>query len=72
MSSVSLFFTGIQSEKARKYSRIPKSRNPQAEDLVWVPLSLVEHTSKQPAKPGEEWAQHVVKLPDWFVEEKKL
>ena len=34
-------------------------------DMVWIPRSIVEHTSKV----GNE---HTVKLPDWFVEKEGL
>lgn len=56
---------------SRKYCRIPQSRNPEKKDFVFVPLVLIEHTTKQPIEPGE-WAVHVVTLPDWFVQKQNL
>jgi hypothetical protein len=50
---------------ARLYSKIPPERNPGPEDCVWIPRSIVEHTSKR----GNE---HQLVLPDWFVEKEKL
>jgi hypothetical protein len=35
------------------------------EDIVWVPLSIIEHTTKR----GRD---HVVTLPDWFIEKERL
>lgn len=34
-------------------------------DLIWIPKSIIEHTSKR----GNE---HVVTLPDWFIEKEHL
>lgn len=59
------------SGKARIYSRIPKARNAEKADEVLVPVSLIEHTSKRPPE-GNEWAEHHVKLPDWFADKEKL
>ena len=53
-----------ETAKARLYSKVPTKspgRNVEQSDQVWIPKSIVEHTSKV----GDE---HVVKLPDWFVE----
>ena len=66
-----------ETENARCYCRLPSSRviAPGAldrEEIVWVPKSIVEHTTKRPPKPGEVWAEHEVKLPDWFVEKERL
>ena len=51
-----------QTEKARLYSKTPPDRGI---DEIWIPLSIVEHTTKR----GNE---HVVKLPDWFIEREGL
>lgn len=50
---------------ARLYSKLPPERHPEDTDCLWIPRSIVEHTSKC----GDE---HMVKLPDWFIEEKSL
>jgi hypothetical protein len=71
-----------ETPKARLYSRFPfKAVPPESEDLntssiydgptepenvVWVPLSIVEHTTKNPD------GHHIVTLPDWFVEKENL
>ena len=39
---------------------------PREENMVWVPKSIIEHTSEQPN------GLHEVKLPDWFVEKEGL
>ena len=54
--------------KARYYSRIPASRGPVETDKVWVPRSVISHTTKQPAKPGEAWPEHHMQIEDWFAE----
>jgi hypothetical protein len=54
-----------ESTKARYYSKVPLTRNPQDSDKLWIPLSVVEHTSKD----GNE---HTVTLPDWFIESRGL
>lgn len=54
-----------ETEKARLYTKIPPERHPTKDDEIWVPRSVVEHTSKM----GN---QHIVTLPDWFVEKAKL
>ena len=52
--------------KARCYSRVPPSRLPEAEDFIWVPISLIEHTSRNLG------GHHIVTLPDWYVEKERL
>jgi hypothetical protein len=57
-----------ETEKARQYSKVPvgdNCRTVDASDLAWIPLSIVEHTTKR----GNE---HVVELPDWFAEKEGL
>lgn len=58
-----------ETELARLYSKFdPTGRGgtePNEGDLVWVPRSIVEHTSKR----GKE---HTLELPDWFVEKAGL
>lgn len=56
---------------SRKYSKIPKSRNPERDDIIFVPFSLIEHTHKQPAEDGE-YPVHVVTVPDWFIQKNCL
>ena len=51
-----------ETEKARLYSKTPPDRE---EDPIWIPKSIVEHTTKR----GNE---HDVKLPDWFIEKNGL
>lgn len=54
---------------ARQYSKFdPTGRGgtePDAGDLIWIPRSVAEHTSKR----GDE---HTVELPDWFIEKSGL
>jgi len=52
-------------DKARLYSRVPPERNPQRDDLIWIPLSIIEHTTKRSN-------EHMVKLPEWFVRARGL
>lgn len=63
-SSVRTLWLIRETELARLYSRVPtdaSSRLVEESDKVWVPKSIIEHTTKR----GNE---HDVKLPDWFVE----
>lgn len=53
-----------ETNKARLYCK-HGNPNPEESDCVWVPLSIVEHTTKR----GNE---HVVTLPDWFIEKEGL
>lgn len=53
-----------ETDKARKYCKHGRPQ-PEESDMIWVPRSIVEHTSKM----GD---QHIVTLPDWFVEKEKL
>lgn len=50
---------------ARLYTRIPPARNPQPSDEIWIPRSVVEHTSKT----GNV---HILTIADWFVEKENL
>lgn len=54
-----------ETELARRYSKVPPERHPEESDMLWVPKSIVEHTTKR----GNE---HDVKLPDWFIEKNNL
>ena len=49
---------------ARLYTTAPQDSG-RAGKQVWVPRSIVEHTSKD----GD---CHTVKLPDWFVQRENL
>ena len=63
MSAKVRLFLIRETELARLYSKTPPGR-----DLseVWIPKSIVEHTSKN--TNGE----HIVTLPDWFLEKEDL
>lgn len=50
---------------ARLYSKLPPERNPGKEDQIWIPRSIVEHTTKMPHA-------HIVTLPEWFVVKENL
>lgn len=56
---------------ARQYSKLPKSRNPEESDKVWIAISQIEHTTRHPAV-GDEWPVHVVRMSDWIAEQKGL
>jgi len=67
MSTTIRLWLVAETDLARRYCKFdPKARGkPDEADLVWVPKSIVEHTSKR----GDE---HEVKLPDWFIERENL
>lgn len=53
-----------ETDKARQYCKHDRDMiGPN--DLIWVPLSIIEHTTKR----GRE---HCVQLPDWFIEKEGL
>ena len=57
-----------ETEKARLYSKVPTgstARDVADSDTLWIPKSVIEHTTKR----GNE---HEVKLPDWFIEKNDL
>jgi hypothetical protein len=64
-TKVNLWFNR-ETEKARHYSKLPPIRNPTNEDMIWIPISIIEHTSKNVGH------HHIVTLPDWFVEKEGL
>jgi len=68
---VKLWSLGVDTQQARRYSKLPKSRNPQEEDFVWIPISQIEHTTRHLAEPGE-WPVHIVTVSDWFGEKAGL
>ena len=53
---------------ARLYFKLPASRA-QTEDGVWIPRSIIEHTSKLNSADLNE---HILTLPEWFVEKYNL
>lgn len=55
-----------ETEKARLYSKLPPERHPTAEDQLWIPRSVVGHTSKEPS------GLHIVEVEDWFAEKENL
>lgn len=50
-----------ETEQARLYSTTDPSDAHRSGDEIWIPKSVIEHTTKR----GNE---HEVKLPDWFIE----
>lgn len=54
-----------ETEKARLYSRTRLSNFGSSIDSIWIPKSIIEHTTKR----GNE---HDVTLPDWFMEKENL
>ena len=55
-----------ETEKARLYCKLPPERNPTADDNVWIPRSVVSHTSKEPS------GLHILEVDDWFAEKENL
>lgn len=54
-----------ETEKARLYSTVPAERGQTEDTQVWIPRSVVEHTTKR-------GVEHVLELPDWFVDKEEL
>ena len=54
-----------ESANARFYSRVPMDRHPELSDCLWIPRSVVEHTTKR-------GIEHEVTLPDWFIDKENL
>ncbi len=65
-----------ETEKARRYCRLPMSRHP-GNDLpdnpnyIWVPKSVMEHVTKYPPAEGDR-PIHVVEVADWFADKENL
>lgn len=65
-----------ETEKARRYCKVPKARNPgpdiaENENFIWVPRSVCEKTLKWPPDRGE-WPVHEVDVEDWFADSRGL
>lgn len=54
----------LETPMARFYCKHGRE-NPADDDFIWIPKSVVEHTSKM----GD---QHIVTLPEWFVQKEKI
>jgi hypothetical protein len=61
-----------ETDKARLYSRVPSSRSEDVGNRVWIPRSVVEHTTKRPAHNGEKWPEHELIVADWFAQKEGL
>lgn len=59
-AKVNLWFHS-ESELARCYAKVPLAKATESSDFVWVPKSIIEHTSQNVG------GHHVVTLPEWFV-----
>ena len=68
---IRLWFVG-ETEEARRYCKVPKSRHPASDDFVWIPRSVVSHTQKRPSVDGIEWAEHELQVEDWFSDKVNL
>lgn len=55
-----------ETDKARRYCKLPPERNPTEADHIWIPRSVCEHTTKYPD------GQHIVDVADWFAEKENL
>ncbi len=55
----------METEAARLYSTTPNNDSARDGRRIWIPRSIVEHTSKQ-------GAEHTLDLPDWFIEKENL
>lgn len=61
-----------ETPQACQYSKVPNSRTPGKDDLIWTPKSIIEHVDTLPHDPLKEHPQHIVTLPLWFVEKHDL
>ena len=73
---VRLWETGQASKLARQFSKLPPDRKPTVADMVWIPLSQIEHTSRLAEVPGQNnplrLRECLVTVPLWLAEEKGL
>ncbi len=65
MSATITMWLVRETEKARFYSTVRLDRFLDEGGGVWIPRSIVEHTSKR-------GIEHDVTLPDWFIEQEGL
>lgn len=56
-----LWPTGRSTEKAREYCKLPPDRHPEPADKIWIPISVIEHVSKNTTS-------HEVTVEDWWGE----
>lgn len=64
-TKVNLWYAKKDTVAARYYCRHNRP-NPEPADFIWVPLSIIEHTSKNVG------GHHVLTLPNWFIEKEGL
>lgn len=50
---------------ARLYSKLPPDRHAGPADTVWIPRSVIEHTTKM-------GIEHYLTLPEWICDERGL
>jgi hypothetical protein len=70
MKTTIRLFLMEQTDKAYRFSKTPRDRDPQSEG-VWVPKSMVECVVWLPEEAGE-WRQAFVDMQEWFAEKKGL
>lgn len=65
MSTIIMLWLVRETGLARLYCKHNRPGRDEKTDCIWVPKSIVEHTTKR----GTE---HMVKLPDWFIRKNGL
>lgn len=51
---------------ARQYAKLPPERHPSEDDMIWIPRSLCERTTKLAS------GEHIIEVVDWFAEKNNL
>ncbi len=62
----------VETDKARRFSRVPPERHPQEDDLVWLPRSSCHRITKFGMQPGDPCQECEVEIEDWLAEQKGL
>ena len=68
---VRLYFVEESSSgMALKFAFAPKRAD--AFKHIWIPKSVIEHTTKFPKGDGHDYAQYELTIPEWIAEQKDL
>jgi len=57
---------------AIRVSRVPRDRNPESKDLVWIPRSPLEHISTYGPTPEGAWPELLITMPESLADRKGL
>lgn len=59
-------------DKALCLSRLPRSRITGSPKGTWIPKSMIEHITRYPPEPQENWRKIEITVEEWMAEKKGL